>query len=60
LYTQELIQKTTAAATVTRGAKGAKTKPTVPMKSYISISDVVSIIPEVYFRKTCQIRAMMD
>ena len=36
LYTQELIQKMIAAATATRGARGAKNRPTAPMKSYIN------------------------
>ena len=33
LYTQELIQKTIAAATTTSGASGAKTNPTAPINS---------------------------
>ncbi len=38
LYTQELTQKTTAAATATRGARGANTRPTAAMKSYTSLA----------------------
>ena len=33
LYTQELIQKMIAEATTTRGARGAKKRPTAPMNS---------------------------
>ena len=34
LYTQELIHMTMAAAMQTRGARGAKTSPTVPINSW--------------------------
>ena len=34
LYTHELIQKMIAAATTTRGASGAKNRPTAAMNNY--------------------------
>lgn len=44
LYTQELIQKTTAQATATSGARGAKKKPTAAMNSKFELGHAVSSV----------------